>query len=207
VPGELAASAPAKAWKRVELDWRGRTTEALVWSRPVLWYRVDKVNLVLLVVVRDPEGHQHDDYFVTTDLDAEAAWVASHYAGRWSIEVTFRDAKQCLGGENPQCWRHQGPERAAAMSLWLMSAVWVWYIPTFGTTTTWLRRAWYPAKTAPSFLDALAALRRVLWRDRITAVSSSTAGRLTKKSGNFLCRRALVRLVSPAKRLGGVVRG
>jgi hypothetical protein len=133
--------------------------------------------------------------------------VGSHYAGRWSIEVTFRDAKQCLGGENPQCWRHQGPERAAAMSLWLMSAVWVWYIPTFGTTTTWLRRAWYPAKTTPSFLDALAALRRVLWRNRITAVSSSTAGRLTKKSGNFLCRRALVRLVSPAKRLGGVVRG
>lgn len=111
MPGELAASAPAKAWRRVELEWRGRTIEALVWSRPVPWYRVNKVNLVLVVVVvvRDPEGHQHDNYyfyFVTTDLDAEAAWVISLYAGRWSIGVTFQEAKQHLGSENPQCWRH-----------------------------------------------------------------------------------------------------
>lgn len=172
-PPQLAATVAKKDWTTVTLDWRGQEVQALVWSRPVLWYRVDKHNLVLLVVVRDPEGHQHDDYFVCTDLDAAPAWVASHYAGRWSIEVCFRDAKQNLGGENPQCWRAQGPERAAALSLWLMTAIWAWYIPTFGTTTTWVRRPWYPRKATPSFLDALAALRRVLWRDRITAVSAS----------------------------------
>lgn len=172
-PVDMAASVVKRCWKRVTLDWRGRSVDALVWSRPVLWYGVDKDNLVLLVVVRDPEGHQHDDFFVCTDLDATPAWVASHYAGRWSIEVCFRDVKQALGGENPQCWRAKGPERAAALSLWLMTAVWAWYIPTFGTTTTWARRPWYPKKASPSFLDALAALRRVLWRQRITAVSAS----------------------------------
>ena len=172
-PVDLAASVPKRRWERVTLDWRGRSVDALVWSRPVLWYGVDKNNLVLLVVVRDPEGHQHDDFFVTTDLDAAPAWVASHYAGRWSIEVCFRDAKQALGGENPQSWRAKRPERAAALSLWLMTAVWAWYIPAFGTTTTWVRRPWYPKKASPSFLDALAALRRVLWRQRITAASAS----------------------------------
>lgn len=38
--------------------------------------------------------------------------VASGYAGRWSIEVTNRDAKQALGGEDPQSWkRHRHPVR------------------------------------------------------------------------------------------------
>jgi hypothetical protein len=49
----------------------------------VLWYAVGKEHLVELVVVRDPTGQMHDDFFVTTDLDASPAWVASHYAGRW----------------------------------------------------------------------------------------------------------------------------
>lgn len=40
--------------------------------------------------------------------------VASIYAGRWSIEDTFRNTKQLLGGEDPQSWKCQGPERGAA---------------------------------------------------------------------------------------------
>ena len=36
--------------------------------------------------------------------------------GVCSIEVTYRDAKQDLHGEDPQCWKRQGPERAAACS-------------------------------------------------------------------------------------------
>ncbi|MGH9155666.1 MAG: hypothetical protein ACRD1K_07535 [Acidimicrobiales bacterium] len=54
-----------------------------------------------------------------------------------------------------------------------MTAVWAWYIPTFGAAQTWKDRPWYRAKATPSFLDALAALRRVLWRDRITTMSAS----------------------------------
>jgi hypothetical protein len=114
-----------------------------------------------------------DDYFFTTDLDANPTWVASHYTGRWSIEVTYRDVKQVLHSEDPQSWKHNGPERAAALSLWLHSAIWAWYIQTCGTTTTWLSRPWYQRKATPSFLDAVAALRRTLWQARITAVSSS----------------------------------
>ncbi|MHB1718339.1 MAG: hypothetical protein ACYCV5_13590, partial [Acidimicrobiales bacterium] len=47
------------------------------------------------------------------------------------------------------------------------------YIPTHGTTTTWIPRPWYPKKATPSFLDALAALRRCLWSERIMPMSSS----------------------------------
>lgn len=169
-PPKLAAS--ATDWVLAEVQERGRTVSRLLWSRDVLWYTVSPDRMVRLVVVRDPNGVQPDDFFITTDLTASPAEIASRYAGRWSIEVTFRDTKQHLGGQQPQSWKGAGPERAAALSLWLHTATWCWYISSYGTQRSWTPRAWYRTKTTPSFLDALAALRRTLWTQRITAMSN-----------------------------------
>ena len=156
----------------MNVDVRGHTVERLVHVRDVLWYRVNKADLVRLVIVRDPDGIEPDDFFFTTDLAATGAEVASRYTGRWSIEVTFRDVKQNLGGENPQSWKRKGPERAACLSLWLHGIVWCWYLDTHPAGGTWPAKPWCPHKATPSFLDALAALRRQLWSQRITSLSS-----------------------------------
>ena len=171
-PAEMADKLTDRAFTRAAVDWRGKTKGLLVWSRPVLWYSIDEQHLVQLVIVRDPTRTMHDDFFFTTALGADPAWVASHYAGRWSIECVNREVKQVIGAEDPQCWKHKGPERAASLSLWLHAAIWAWYIPTYGTTPSWIPRPCYPKKTTPSFLDALATLRRCLWSERITPLSS-----------------------------------
>jgi hypothetical protein len=173
-PPELAAQARRRDWQRVSIDVRGQSVERLVYVRDVLWYRVNKRDLVRLVVVRDPAGIEPDDFFFSTDLAATGAEIASRYAGRWAIEVTFRDVKQDLGGENPQSWKRQGPERAAALSLWLHGLVWCWYLDAHPGGATWTIKPWYRHKLTPSFLDALASLRRLLWSQRITSLSSST---------------------------------
>jgi hypothetical protein len=173
LPSLAAIAAAATDWARVDYDQRGTTITRQVCSRRLLWYGVANDTPLLLVIVRDPDGHQPDDYFITTDADADAAWVGAHYAGRWTIEVTFRDAKQHLGVEDPQSWKRHGPERAAALGLWLHAAVWLWYIPTFGTRRSWTPTPWYAHKTTPSFADALAALRRLLWQQRITTLCSA----------------------------------
>jgi hypothetical protein len=170
-PSKLAAA--ATDWIAVDVEERGRTVRRLIYSRRVLWYTVDPDQLVRLVIVRDPTGVQPDDFFVSTDTTATDGDIASRYAGRWSIEVTFRDTKQHLGGQQPQSWRGAGPERAAALSLWLHTAIWCWYLTSFGTRRSWTRRPWYPGKRHASFLDALAALRKVLWAQRITAMSAA----------------------------------
>lgn len=172
-PPDLAAA--VTDWTRVDIDVRGHVRTRLVWSRTLLWYGVCGRQPVLLVIVRDPNDREADDLLFTTDITADPVWVASHYAGRWSIEDTFRNTKQFLGGEQPQTWTHHGPERAAALALWLSSAVWLWYIPTHGTRRTWTPTPWYTRKTTPSFVDALSALRRCLWTQRITPVSSHAA--------------------------------
>lgn len=172
-PPGLADQARRRDWRRTTVDMRGRPVERLIYVRDVLWYSVNKRDLVRLVVVRDPDGEEPDDYLFTTDLAATGAEVASRYAGRWSIEVTFRDTKQDLGGQDPQSWKRQGPERAAALSLWLHGLVWCWYLDAHPAGDTWPTRPWYRRKSTPSFLDALAALRRLLWSQRITALSFS----------------------------------
>lgn len=139
----------------------------------MLWYRVNKTDLVRLLIVRDPARIEPDDYFFTTDLTATAADVISRYAARWASEVCFRDVKQDLGAQSPQSWKRKGPERAAALSLWLHATTWCWYLDTHPTGRTWTPRPWYQTKTTPSFLDALAALRRVLWSQRITTMYRS----------------------------------
>jgi len=171
-PAEMAAKLKNAKFSAVRVDFRGKERDLLVWSRPVLWYTTDPDHLVLLVIVRDPQDIMHDDFFFTTDLEASPGDVASLYAGRWSIECVNREVKQCLHAEDPQSWKGQGPERAASLSLWLYAAIWTWYIPTYGTTVTWTMRPWYQKKAVPSFLDALAALRRCLWSERISTMSS-----------------------------------
>jgi len=172
-PEETAAKLKNQAFSTLRVDFRGKERDLLVWSRPVLWYTTDPDHLVLLVIVRDPDGVMRDDFLFTTGLEALPGDVASLYAGRWSIECVNREVKQCLHAEDPQSWKGKGPERAASLSLWLYAAIWTWYIPTFGTTVTWTMRPWYQKKAAPSFLDALAALRRCLWSERISSMSSS----------------------------------
>ena len=88
-PTGIATAARATDWQQVDAELRGRTVPRLVLVRDVLWYTVNKRDLLRLVIVRDPDGIEPDDFFITTDRTATGAQVASRYAGRWSIEVCF----------------------------------------------------------------------------------------------------------------------
>lgn len=163
-PAKMACR--AQTWKQVETLERGKKRTRLVYTRHVLWYHVQPGRPVLLVISRDPNGKEKDDFFFTTDLHMDPATVISEFANRWSVEDTFRNVKQFLGGEEPQCWKGRGPGRAAGFAYFLYGAVWLWHIQHGHASTSPLSTPWYPQKATPSFKDALAALRKVLWRER-----------------------------------------
>ncbi len=79
---EQMARQSRTGWVRAAVEERGKVVERLLLSRPVLWYAVCPDRRVLLVIVRDPTGKQRDDFFFTTDIEASAAAVVEHYAGR-----------------------------------------------------------------------------------------------------------------------------
>lgn len=69
-PAQLSDTVAQRAWNTVQVNVRGKTVQRLVHTRDILWYKVNKQDLVRLVIVRDPDGVQPDDYFFTTDLTA-----------------------------------------------------------------------------------------------------------------------------------------
>ena len=119
------------------------------------------------MISRDPNGKEKDDFFFTTDVAMSACDVLECYGDRWAIEDTFKHAKQSLGAQEPQTYKRQGPERAAALGLWLYSIVWLWYLQRRPNQRYFIVQPWYQQKCIPSFADALCCLRRELWHDRI----------------------------------------
>jgi hypothetical protein len=167
-------AAAIRDWKSVTFRQRGKTVKRLVYTRIVLWYKVSR-KPILLVISRDPNGKEKDDFFLTTDLTMTAAEVLECYNDRWAIEDTFKYTKQLLGGQEPQTWKRQGPERATCLSLWLYSMVWLWYLNPKSSNRYFMVQPWYGQKAMPSFADAIACLRRCLWRERIKYMFGNSA--------------------------------
>jgi len=167
LPTPKVMAAHVRNWARCTTQERGKTRERLLYARPVLWYGVCGAQPVLLVISRDPTGVEKDDFFFTTDLEVKPEAAVNGMAGRWSIEDTFRNTKQYLGGEEPQVWKGAGPERVAHISFLLYGMVWTWYLLHGHGRSQLYTPEWYSQKEHPSFQDALYALRQALWRERI----------------------------------------
>jgi hypothetical protein len=106
-PPQLAAR--ARGWKKLDVDWRGRTETKLVWSRPVLWHGVRPKTMVRLVVVRDPSGREPDDFFFTTDLDMTPGEVVSVYADAGPSRSPTATSNKSATVRNPRPGKAKAP--------------------------------------------------------------------------------------------------
>jgi len=161
-------AAKCRRWRHVEVTVYGRTVKVAVLVIDALWYVAARSELMRLVVVRDFPGHERDDVFVSTDPNMDAKTIIERFAQRWSLEVTFHECKGKLGFEDPQNRTERAVERTAPTALWLHTLVVVWYLGV-GQKTRAARGPelpWY-TKTAPSFSDMLATLRRASWSQRL----------------------------------------
>jgi hypothetical protein len=159
------AAAPNAAWLRRDVAVYGRIAKVRLLRIDALWYVAGGSERLRLVLVRDFPGHERDDVFVCTDPTMSAESIIEAFALRWSLEVTFHDAKGRFGFEEPQNRVEQAVERTAPMALWAYSLVVLWYL----ASGQHLRIArcgsalpWY-SKTGPTFSDMLATLRRASW--------------------------------------------
>jgi hypothetical protein len=88
-------------WETVEVDWyRGERKQLWVFSRTALWYtpRLPPV-AIRYVLVADPEGKLRMEAFFCTDLKATPVQILQWVVMRWSVEVTFEEARAHLGFE------------------------------------------------------------------------------------------------------------
>ena len=82
-----------------------------------------------------------------------------------------------MGFETTRGWCSKTVNRQAPLAMALVTLVKAWYARCAADDPSLLPEAtpWNPFKSRPSFLDMLAALRRVLWQHRISCNSRSTA--------------------------------
>ena len=159
---------PATVWTQVTMaEWYGGQRCVLDYvSGIAVWYSNGLPPATLRwVLVRDPSGEREAQAFLCTDLDLEPTAILGRFVFRWRIETTFQEVREHLGVETQRQWSDLAILRTTPALLGLYSLVAVWAHGLMAAPATAVRphpAAWYK-KSQPTFSDAIAAVRRVLW--------------------------------------------
>jgi hypothetical protein len=127
------------------------------------------------VMVCAPAGKLRLDTFCCPDLQATPMQILAWVVMRWSVEVTFAEARAHLGLETPRQWSDQASARTTPVLLALFSLVTLLALrlsqdgPLPVPITAWYHKA------EPTFSDCLTLLRRHLWRARYLVNSTPEA--------------------------------
>jgi hypothetical protein len=163
-PKQWAARKDTK-WEQTEVQWYGgEMKQMLTFTRTALWYTPGYPPVAIrYVITRDPEGKLRDEVFASTDTDASAEQIIAWFVMRWSLEVTFEEAREHMGLETQRQWNDLAIARTTPILLGLFSLVVVYAarLQPDGKIPI-LTAAWYD-KPEATFSDCLALVRRHLW--------------------------------------------
>lgn len=177
---------PHTRWRRVTVPhWYGAgEREVEVVSATAVWYHPGEPVVPLRwVLIRDPAGKFRPQALLCTDVTVAPLQVVQWFVRRWQMEVTFEEARAQLGIETQRQWNDQAIARTTPALFGLFSLVTLLADRQAAQGTLQpAQTAWYH-KTAPTFSDALAAVRRQLWEHLVFYTSCA-------KGNSDKCRTA-----------------
>jgi DDE superfamily endonuclease len=159
------ASRADTPWETLEVAWYGGQRKHLwVFSRTALWYTPGAPPVAIRdVLVADPEGKQRMEAFFCTELEATPVQMLAWVVMRWSVEVTFEEARAHLGFETQRQWSEKAIARTTPVLLGLLSLVTLLALQLSHSGQIPVPvTAWYH-KVEPTFVDCLTLVRRHLW--------------------------------------------
>ena len=159
---------PATPWQRIRVShWYGRSERDLeIATGTAVWYHSGLPVVPLRwVLVRDPAGELDPTAFLCTQEGLTPVQILSCFVRRWQIEVTFEEVRAHLGVETQRQWSDLAITRTTPCLLGLFSlvALIAEQLHLHGALPV-RQAAWYE-KPVPTFSDALAAVRREIWRN------------------------------------------
>lgn len=151
-------------WLTCEAHLYGRSTTVHYKTLLAQWYQACGVRLLRIVVVRVDTGRIRLRVFFCTDATISIRALLEGYAGRWTIEVCFRNLKQLFGFADSSARTKFAVERTAPFVGCMYSLLIVWFFQHAHSTEAAKPpvRPWYPHKRGVSFADILRAAQRVL---------------------------------------------
>ncbi len=164
---------PQATWASVAVAWYdGATRTVELTSQTAVWYRSGKPPvLIRWVLIRDPQGSFATQALLCTDPAADPTQILEWFVLRWQLEVTpyqvrgrlFQEVRTHLGVETQRQWSDLAIARTTPVLLGLFS--WT-TLAAHGLQKQrpmiQRRAAWYD-KPLPTFVDAIALVRRHLW--------------------------------------------
>jgi hypothetical protein len=118
------------------------------------------------VLLRDPRGRFDPQAPLCTEPGSDPLQIVRWFVRRWQVEVTFREARDHLGVETQRQWSDRAIARATPCLLGLFSLVTLLAARLDRRARTAVHTtAWY-RKPRPTFVDALAAVRRRFWAEQ-----------------------------------------
>lgn len=176
------AADPATVWTAVTVaHWYGRGPRTVaVCSDTAIWYHTGLPPVPLRwVLVRDPQDRFSTQALLCTDQERTPVQILTWFVQRWQLEVTFEEARRHLGVETQRQWSEQAIRRTTPALFGLFSLVALLAHPQMrGPGATIRHSAWYH-KATPTFADALALVRRQIWRQQAFAMSGSDPDMVT----------------------------
>ena len=160
-----ATDQPQVTWASTTVAWYdGATRTVELTSQTAVWYRSGKhPALIRWVLIRDPQGAFVPQALLCTDPAADPTQILEWFVLRWQLEVTFQEVRTHLGVETQRQWSDLAITRTTPVLLGLFS--WT----TLAAHALQQERpiaqrtaAWYD-KPSPTFVDAIALVRRHLW--------------------------------------------
>ena len=180
----------ATVWTRLVVPryYSQSAREIEIVSACCIWYHSGMPPVSLrYVLIRDPEGKFAPQALLCTDSHVCPEQIVSWFVLRWQLETTFQEVRLHLGVETQRQWSDLAILRTTPALLGLFSLV------TLLAQEQWMRgrlsirqSAWY-VKEVATFSDALACVRRDLWR-QLSFWMSSQEGDIQKHQEAILAR-------------------
>ncbi len=161
------AADPETAWAEVTVAHGYGTGERQVEvvTDTAVWYHTGLPPVPLRwVLIRDPEGKFATQALRCTDQAATPEQVLGWFVQRWQLEVTLEEVRRHLGVESQRRWSDLAIRRTTPALLGRFSLVALLAHEGMADPARATRRAAWYRKERPTFADALAFVRRALWR-------------------------------------------
>jgi hypothetical protein len=155
---------PQTVWQMLTVRWYGGGQRAIeVATATAVWYHGGLPAVPLRwVLIRGPDGRFESQALLSTDLEATAHQIVEWFVQRWQLDVTFHEIRTHLGVETQRQWSDLAILRTTPALFALFSLVTL-FAHQLGQQACYTRRAVWYAKSLPTCVDALAAVRRELW--------------------------------------------
>jgi hypothetical protein len=165
---------PQTLWQALTVHWYGGADRAIeVATATAVWFHGGLPPVPLRwVLIREPTGAFEPQALLCTDPALPAQQIVEWFVLRWQLEVTFHEARAHLGVETQRQWSDLAIQRTTPALLGLFSLVTLLAHELLQGQAFPVRQAAWYTKARPTFVDALALVRRELWPVPVFALSA-----------------------------------